>query len=146
MRMRSGRLVRRFGRGHCTTKSARVGLRASRGCAHCLGGPRARREFIRDYCSRPRLGSDEVASLGRCGLDLNRALSAVYGLFWRCFPAGLRSIGGTPNYGPRHYSSRFFVQRTSLHIFPYPFSSYAPYHRPLVRAIHFDHLQCKFVY
>jgi hypothetical protein len=30
------------------------------------------------------------------------ALSVVYGLFWRCFPAGLRSIGGTPNYGPRH--------------------------------------------
>jgi hypothetical protein len=34
-----------------------------------------------DYCSRWRLGSDEVASLGRRGLDLNRALSAVYGLF-----------------------------------------------------------------
>jgi hypothetical protein len=34
-----------------------------------------------DYCSRPRLGSDEVASRGRRGLDLNRALSAVYGLF-----------------------------------------------------------------
>jgi hypothetical protein len=40
-----------------------------------------RRESVRDYCSRLRLGSDEVASLGRHGLDLNRALSAVYGLF-----------------------------------------------------------------
>jgi hypothetical protein len=40
-----------------------------------------RREFVRDYCSRPRLGSDEVASLGIRGPDLNRALSVVYGLF-----------------------------------------------------------------
>jgi hypothetical protein len=29
------------------------------------------------------------------------ALSVAYGSFLRCFPAGLRSIGGTPNYGPR---------------------------------------------
>jgi hypothetical protein len=29
------------------------------------GDPRARREFIRDYCPGPRLGSGEVASLGR---------------------------------------------------------------------------------
>jgi hypothetical protein len=40
-----------------------------------------RRESVRDYCSRPGLGSDEVASLGRRGLDLNRALSVGYGLF-----------------------------------------------------------------
>jgi hypothetical protein len=57
------------------TKSAQARLQASR------GDPRARRESVRDYCSRPRLGSDEVASLGRRGLDLSRALSAVYGLF-----------------------------------------------------------------
>jgi hypothetical protein len=42
-----------------------------------------RRESARDYCSRPRprLGSDEVASLGRRGPELNHALSVVYGLF-----------------------------------------------------------------
>jgi hypothetical protein len=28
------------------------------------GGPRARRELVWDYCSSPRLGSGEVASLG----------------------------------------------------------------------------------
>jgi hypothetical protein len=36
---------------------------------------------VRDYCSRPRLGLDEVASLGRRGLHLDRALPVVYGLF-----------------------------------------------------------------
>jgi hypothetical protein len=35
------------------------------------------------------------------------ALSVVYGLFWRCFPARLRSIEGTPNYGPRHLRCLF---------------------------------------
>jgi hypothetical protein len=66
-----------------------------------------RRESARDYSShpRPRLGSDEVASLGRRGPDLNRALSAVHGLFRRCFPAAFRSVGGTPNYGTRQYCS-----------------------------------------
>jgi hypothetical protein len=36
---------------------------------------------VRDYCSHSRLGSDEVAFLGRRDPDLNRALSVVYSLF-----------------------------------------------------------------
>jgi hypothetical protein len=34
-------------------------------------------------------------------LTLDRALSAAYGLFGRCFSVVFRSIGGTPNYGTR---------------------------------------------
>jgi hypothetical protein len=39
-----------------------------------------RRESARDYCSRPRprLGSDEVASLGKRGPDLNRAYQFLW--------------------------------------------------------------------
>jgi hypothetical protein len=35
------------------------------------------REFVWDYSSRPRLGSGEIASLGRRGLDLNRARQSL---------------------------------------------------------------------
>jgi hypothetical protein len=102
MRMRYGRLIGRYD----------LGSRRAEGALTAWGGPRARRESAWDHCSRPRprLGSDEVASLGRWGPDLNHALSAVYGLFWRCFPAGLRSIGGTPNYGTRHLFSSLFSE------------------------------------
>jgi hypothetical protein len=43
-------------------------------CPLPLGGPHARRNFIRDYSSRPRLGSGEARSrpLGSRSLDLNR--------------------------------------------------------------------------
>jgi hypothetical protein len=75
MRLRYGRLVRRFGQGCFARKPARAGVRASRGCVRCLKRPSARREFVWDYCSRPRLGSGGARPrpLSRRSLDLNRA-------------------------------------------------------------------------
>jgi hypothetical protein len=52
-----------------------LGLGRAEGAPTALGGPQARRNFVRDYSSRPRLGSGEARSrpLGRRSLDLNRA-------------------------------------------------------------------------
>jgi hypothetical protein len=52
-----------------------LGFGRVEGAPVAWGGPRARREFVWDYCSRPRLGSGEARSrpLSRRNLDLNRA-------------------------------------------------------------------------
>jgi hypothetical protein len=39
-----------------------LGFGRAKGARTAYGGPRARRESARDYCSRPRLGSGEVRS------------------------------------------------------------------------------------
>jgi hypothetical protein len=104
MRMRYGRLVRRFGRGRCTTKFARAWLRASRGCAHCLRRPSGEAWIRPELLCLPEVGRDEITSLR---LQLWTTLTGIYGLFWGCFPARLRSIGGTPNYGTRQSQNSF---------------------------------------
>jgi hypothetical protein len=52
-----------------------LGLGRVEGAPIAWGGPRARREFVWDYCSCPRLGSGEARSrpLSRRSLDLNCA-------------------------------------------------------------------------
>jgi hypothetical protein len=52
-----------------------LGFGRVEGAPVAWGGPRARREFAWDYCSRPRLGSGEARShpLSRWSLDLNCA-------------------------------------------------------------------------
>jgi hypothetical protein len=50
-----------------------LGIGRAEGAPTAGGGPRARRESVRDHCPFPRLGSDEVASFGRRGPHLNRA-------------------------------------------------------------------------
>jgi hypothetical protein len=54
---------------------------------------------VRDYCSRPRLGLDEVASLGRRGLHLDALYQSCMVCSEDVFRLCFRSIGGTPNYG-----------------------------------------------
>jgi hypothetical protein len=81
MRMRYGRLVGRSDEVAVRQSLPELGFGRAEGASADGGDPRARRESVRDYCSRPMMGSDEVVSLGRRGLDLDRALSAVYGLF-----------------------------------------------------------------
>jgi hypothetical protein len=56
-----------------------LGLGRAEGVPTAWGGPRARRNFVRDYSSRPRLSSGEARSrpLGRRSLDLNRAYQSL---------------------------------------------------------------------
>jgi hypothetical protein len=52
-----------------------LGLGRAEGAPTAWGGPRARRNFVRDYSSCPRLGSSQARSrpLGRRSLDMNHA-------------------------------------------------------------------------
>jgi hypothetical protein len=72
------------------------------GAPTAWGGPRARREFVRDYCSRPRPGSGEarLRPLADEALTWTAPIS-LCGLCWGWLPAVFRSVGGTPNYGTR---------------------------------------------
>jgi hypothetical protein len=40
------------------------GLRRAEGAPTVGGGPRARREFVWDHCSNPRLGSGKIVPFG----------------------------------------------------------------------------------
>jgi hypothetical protein len=97
MRMRYGRLVRRFGWGRCTTKSARAWLRASRGCALCLRRPSGEAWICLGLLFPPEagLGWDEIASLGRRGLDLNRAYQSLRFVL-KMFPSQVKEHWGYP--------------------------------------------------
>jgi hypothetical protein len=77
------------------------------GVSVAWGGPRARREPSGVGCLCPRLGSGEARScpLSGLSLDLNRAHQAFAALCWWGLPAEIRSLGGTPNYGPRQTQS-----------------------------------------
>jgi hypothetical protein len=81
-----------------------LGLGRVEGAPVAWGGPRARRESALVYCSCPRLGSGEARSCPLSGrsFDLNCAHQAFAALCWWWLPAEFRSLGGTPNYGPRH--------------------------------------------
>jgi hypothetical protein len=54
-----------------------------------------RRDSARDYCSRPRLGSDEIASLSRRGLDLNRAYQSLWFVL-KMFSGHVKECWGYP--------------------------------------------------
>jgi hypothetical protein len=79
-----------------------LGFGRVEGAPVAWGGPRARREFARDYCSRPRPGSGEARSCPLVGEALTwTALISFCSLCWWWLPAVFRSVGGTPNYGTR---------------------------------------------
>jgi hypothetical protein len=86
----------------------RLGLGRAEGVSVAWGGPRARRESSRVGCLCPRLGSGEARSCPLCGLslDLNHAHQAFAALCWWGLPVEIRSLGGTPNYGPRQIVNR----------------------------------------
>jgi hypothetical protein len=80
-----------------------LGLERVEGAPVAWGDPRARRESALVYASCPRLGSGETRSCPLSGrsLDRDRAHQAFAALCWWGLPAEIRSLGGTPNYGPR---------------------------------------------
>jgi hypothetical protein len=79
-----------------------LGLGRVEGVPVAWGDPRARRESSWVGCLCPRLGSGEARSCPLSGrsLDLNCAHQAFAALCWWGLPAEIRSLGGTPNYGP----------------------------------------------
>jgi hypothetical protein len=82
-----------------------LGFGRVEGAPVAWGGLRARHEFVRDYCSRPRPGSGKARSrpLVDEALTWTTPIS-LCGLCWWWLPVVFRSGGGTPNYGTRHYS------------------------------------------
>jgi hypothetical protein len=79
-----------------------LGFGRVEGAPVAWGGPRARREFVRDYCSCPRPGSGEARSRPLVDEALTwTAPISLCGLCWWWLPVVFRSVGGTPNYGTR---------------------------------------------
>jgi hypothetical protein len=80
-----------------------LGFGQAEGAPTAWGGPRARREFVRDYCSRPRPGSGEARLRPLVDEVLTWTVPiSLCSLCWGRLPAVFRSVGGTPNYGTRH--------------------------------------------
>jgi hypothetical protein len=81
----------------------RLGLGRVEGVSVAWGGPRARRESSGVGCPCPRLGSGEARSCPLSGPNLGsiEPHQAFAALCWLGLPAEIRSLGGTPNYGPR---------------------------------------------
>jgi hypothetical protein len=71
------------------------------------GGPRARRRSSGVGCPCPRLGSGEAWSSPSNGLipDLIAPIRPLQLYADGGYQLRIRSLEGTPNYGPRHYSS-----------------------------------------
>jgi hypothetical protein len=104
MLLRYGRSVWRSGQG-CF--SAKTGPRASRRCVRCLRGPSGETWILRGRLLLPEagLGRSEIVSLEWTEPWLNRTHQAFAALCWWGLPAEIRSLRGTPNYGPRQESS-----------------------------------------
>jgi hypothetical protein len=105
MLLRYGRSVWQSGQG-CF--SAKTGPRASRRCVHCLRGPSGETWILWGWLPLPEagLGRGEVVTLEWTEPWLNRTHQAFAALCWWGLPAEIRSLGGTPNYGPRHLWNR----------------------------------------
>jgi hypothetical protein len=103
MLLRYGRLARRSGQGCFTVKPVRAGPRASRGCARFLRRPSGE-AWIRLGLLFPLeagLERGEIVSLEWTEPWLELRPSGFCSLCWWWLPAEFRSLGGTPNYGPR---------------------------------------------
>jgi hypothetical protein len=108
MLLRFGRSARRFGQG-CFL--AKIGPRASRKYVIRGGGPRARRRSSGVGCPCPRLGSGEAWSSPSNGPipDLVAPIRPLQLYADGGYQLRIRSLEGTPNYGPRHYDMWFHV-------------------------------------
>jgi hypothetical protein len=104
MLLRYGRSAWRSGQG-CF--SAKTEPRASQRCVHCLRGPSGETWILRGGLPLPEagLGRGEIVSLEWTEPWLNRTHQAFAALCWWGLPAEIRSLGGTPNYGPRQACS-----------------------------------------
>jgi hypothetical protein len=104
MLLRFGRSVRRFSQG-CFL--AKAGPWASRKYVRHRRGPRARRKPSGVGCPCPRLGSGQAWSSHSNGLipDLIVPIRPLQLYADGGYQLRIRSLEGTPNYGPRHYSN-----------------------------------------
>jgi hypothetical protein len=102
MLLQYGRSVWRSGQG-CFL--AKTGPRVSRRCVRCLRGPSGETWILRGWLPLPEagLGRGEIVSLEWTEPWLNRTHQAFAALCWWGLPAEIRSLGGTPIYGPWHY-------------------------------------------
>jgi hypothetical protein len=106
MLLRYGRSAWRLGQG-CFL--AKTGPRASRRCVRCLRGSSGETWILRGRLPLPEagLGRGEIVSLEWTEPWLNCTHQAFAALCWWGLPAEIRSLEGTPNYGPRQNSFRF---------------------------------------
>jgi hypothetical protein len=113
MLLRYGRSVWRSGQG-CFL--AKTGPRASRRCVRCLRGPSGETWILRGRLSLPeaRLGRGEIVSLEWTEPWLNRTHQVFTALCWWGLPAEIRSLGDTPNYGPRHFHTLVYLIKHTL--------------------------------
>jgi hypothetical protein len=81
------------------------------------GGPRARRKSSGVGCPCPRLGSGEAWSSRSNGLipDLIAPIRPLQLYADGGYQLRIRSLEGTPNYGPRHHLSLFCKSRHIQH-------------------------------
>jgi hypothetical protein len=108
----AGRSVWRSGQG-CFL--AKTGPRARRRCVRCLRGPSGETWILRGRLPLPEagLGRGEIVSLEQTEPWLNRTHQAFAALCWWGLPAEIRSLRGTPNYGPRQVCCSFSSDRAS---------------------------------
>jgi hypothetical protein len=107
MLLRYGRLVRRSGQGCFTAKPARARPQASRRGARCLRRPSGEAWIHLGLLFLPEagLGRGEIVSLEWTELWPVLRPSSLCSLCWWWLQAEFRSLGGTPNYGPRQYDT-----------------------------------------
>jgi hypothetical protein len=100
MLLRYGRSAWRSGQGYFSVKTR---PRASRRCVCCLRGPSGETWILRGRLPLPEAGLErgDIVSLEWTESWLNRTHQAFAALCWWGLPAEIRSLGGTPNYGPR---------------------------------------------
>jgi hypothetical protein len=93
----------------------RLGLGRAEGVSVAVGGPRARRKPSGVGCPCPRLGSGEARSCPLNGpiLDLIAPIRPLQLCADGGYQLRFRSLEGTPNYGPRHFSFPFPLLRDS---------------------------------
>jgi hypothetical protein len=103
MLLRYSRLAWRSGQGCFTAKPARAGPWTSRRCARCLRRPSGEAWIRLGLLFLPEagLGRGEIVSLEWTEPWPELRPSGFCSLCWWWLPAEFRSLGGTPNYGPR---------------------------------------------
>jgi hypothetical protein len=103
MLLRYGRLARRSGQGCFTVKPARAGPWASWRCACCLRRPSGEAWIRLGLLFLPEagLGRGRIVSLEWTEPWPELRPSGFCNLCWWWLPSEFRSLGNTPNYGPR---------------------------------------------
>jgi hypothetical protein len=111
----------------------RSAWRSGQGCFSAKTGPRASRSYVRRFrgssgetwilrCRLPLpeagLGHGEIVSLEWTEPWLNCTHQAFAALCWWGLLAKIRSLGGTPNYGPRQLACSLYICSSILSMSP----------------------------